>query len=228
MNGNFRDRGDEGRICQLQSCDINLYCSAQVKWAGHWRGSRARQPPTSLASRARLLTSWEPRRTRFEKPAGRTLGDSESLAVLPAEVIPKALLADSYGDSRIAAGLIQVGAEDRAMASAVGLREDYSAAALRALARRSKTSTRAGGSCRWLRSGTGWTGARRRRSAGWTARRCVTGSIASTPPGPGGLSSRAPELNLVENVWQYLRQNWLSNTVFENYDAIVDAACAAW
>ena len=34
------------------------------------------------------------------------------------------------------------------------------------------------------------------------------------------LPSRAPELNPVENVWQYLRQNWLSNTVFENYDAI--------
>jgi hypothetical protein len=29
------------------------------------------------------------------------------------------------------------------------------------------------------------------------------------------LPSRAPELNPVENVWQYLRQNWLSNTVFE-------------
>src|SRR6202522_4488993 len=43
-----------------------------------------------------------------------------------------------WGDSRIAAGLIQVGAEDRAMASAVRLREDYSAAELRALARRSK------------------------------------------------------------------------------------------
>jgi transposase len=42
------------------------------------------------------------------------------------------------------------------------------------------------------------------------------------------LPSRAPELNPVENVWQYLRQNWLSNTVFENYDAIVDAACATW
>ena len=40
--------------------------------------------------------------------------------------------------------------------------------------------------------------------------------------------SRAPELNPVENVWQYLRQNWLSNTVFEDYDAIIDAACAAW
>src|ERR1700722_9277520 len=42
------------------------------------------------------------------------------------------------------------------------------------------------------------------------------------------LPSRAPELNPVENVWQCLRQNWLSNTVFENYHAIVDAACAAW
>jgi putative transposase len=42
------------------------------------------------------------------------------------------------------------------------------------------------------------------------------------------LPSRAPALNPVENVWQYLRQNWLSNTVFENYDAIIDAACAAW
>jgi transposase len=42
------------------------------------------------------------------------------------------------------------------------------------------------------------------------------------------LPSRAPELNPVENVWQYLRQNWLSNTVFENYDAILDAACDAW
>ena len=41
------------------------------------------------------------------------------------------------------------------------------------------------------------------------------------------LPSRAPELNPVENVWQYLRQNWLPNTVFENYDAIVDAAVTA-
>lgn len=41
------------------------------------------------------------------------------------------------------------------------------------------------------------------------------------------LPSRAPELNPVENVWQHLRQNWLSNRVFENYDAIIDAACDA-
>ena len=42
------------------------------------------------------------------------------------------------------------------------------------------------------------------------------------------LPSRSPELNPVENVWQYLRQNWLSNTVFEDYQAILDAGCNAW
>jgi len=42
------------------------------------------------------------------------------------------------------------------------------------------------------------------------------------------LPSRSPELNPVENVWQYLRQNWLSNRVFETYDQILDAGCDAW
>ena len=32
------------------------------------------------------------------------------------------------------------------------------------------------------------------------------------------LPSRAPELNPVENIWQYLRANWLSNRVFEDYE----------
>jgi len=30
------------------------------------------------------------------------------------------------------------------------------------------------------------------------------------------------------NIWQYMRANWLSNRVFETYDAIIDAACEAW
>lgn len=42
------------------------------------------------------------------------------------------------------------------------------------------------------------------------------------------LPSRAPELNPVENIWQYMRANWLSNRVFETYDAIVETACEAW
>jgi DDE superfamily endonuclease len=41
------------------------------------------------------------------------------------------------------------------------------------------------------------------------------------PPG-------CPELNAQENIWQYLRQNYLSNSVFETYQDIVDAGCHAW
>ena len=42
------------------------------------------------------------------------------------------------------------------------------------------------------------------------------------------LPPRAPELNPVENIWQYLRQTWLSNRVFDTYEDIIDAACDAW
>ncbi|MET4698014.1 transposase [Constrictibacter sp. MBR-5] len=42
------------------------------------------------------------------------------------------------------------------------------------------------------------------------------------------LPPRSPELNPVENVWQYLRQNWLSNRVFQDHDALLDAGCDAW
>ena len=38
----------------------------------------------------------------------------------------------------------------------------------------------------------------------------------------------APELNPVENVWGFLRQNILSNRVWDTYEAIVDACCSAW
>jgi transposase len=38
----------------------------------------------------------------------------------------------------------------------------------------------------------------------------------------------SPELNPQENVWQYLRQNYLANRVFDTYEAIVDACCHAW
>ena len=38
----------------------------------------------------------------------------------------------------------------------------------------------------------------------------------------------SPELNPVENVWQYLRQNKLSLRVWPDYDAIVATCCEAW
>jgi transposase len=42
------------------------------------------------------------------------------------------------------------------------------------------------------------------------------------------LPPRSPELNPVENVWQFLRDNSLSNRVFKGYDDIVAHCCAAW
>jgi len=39
--------------------------------------------------------------------------------------------------------------------------------------------------------------------------------------------SKSPELNPVENLRQYLRSNYLSNRVFKDDNAIVDAACDA-
>ena len=38
----------------------------------------------------------------------------------------------------------------------------------------------------------------------------------------------APELNPVENVWEYLRANKLCGLVWDTYDAIVEACRAAW
>jgi len=38
----------------------------------------------------------------------------------------------------------------------------------------------------------------------------------------------SPELNPVENVWEYLRKNNLALRVYDTYDAIVDACCDVW
>ncbi|CAK9252645.1 unnamed protein product [Sphagnum jensenii] len=42
------------------------------------------------------------------------------------------------------------------------------------------------------------------------------------------LPSYSPELNAQENVWEYLRPNYLAGKVFDTYDEIVDGCCMAW
>lgn len=42
------------------------------------------------------------------------------------------------------------------------------------------------------------------------------------------LPPKSPELNPTENTWQFMRQNWLSNRVFQSYDDIVNHCCYAW
>ena len=39
---------------------------------------------------------------------------------------------------------------------------------------------------------------------------------------------RSPELNPAENVWQFMRENWLSNRVFKSCDDILHHRCHAW
>ena len=61
--------------------------------------------------------------------------------------------------------------------------------------------------------------------AGWhmSAKLAVPDNITLLP-----LPPRSPELNPVENVWQFMRDNWLSNRVFKSYDDIVALCCDAW
>jgi len=62
--------------------------------------------------------------------------------------------------------------------------------------------------------------------AGWHqqgGRLVVPDNISLLP-----LPSYAPQLNPIENVWDYLRGNKLSKCVWDTYEAIVDACSEAW
>jgi transposase len=61
--------------------------------------------------------------------------------------------------------------------------------------------------------------------AGWhgAAALVIPANITLLP-----LPPYSPELNPVENIWQYLRQNQLSLRVGDNYAASVDTCCEAW
>ena len=61
--------------------------------------------------------------------------------------------------------------------------------------------------------------------AGWHGAKTlkIPNNVALLP-----LPPYSPELNPIENVWQYLRQTYLANRVFENYEDIVSACCDAW
>ena len=61
--------------------------------------------------------------------------------------------------------------------------------------------------------------------AGWHLSRDLTvpANITLLP-----LPPKCPELNVMENVWQFMRDNWLSNRIFQSYEDIVDHCCHAW
>lgn len=61
--------------------------------------------------------------------------------------------------------------------------------------------------------------------AGWhtTGKLVVPDNITLVP-----LPPKSPELNPMENIWQFMRQNWLSGRIWEDAGEIVDACCEAW
>jgi transposase len=61
--------------------------------------------------------------------------------------------------------------------------------------------------------------------AGWhvSKRLSIPDNITLLP-----LPPKSPELNPIENIWQFMRDNWLSNRVFKSYDDILDHCCFAW
>src|SRR5690242_11081677 len=65
-------------------------------------------------------------------------------------------------------------------------------------------------------AGAGW-----RRLAQLTAAQSAGQQLLPLPP-------YSPELNPVENVWEFLRGNWLSHRVWDTYEAILDACQDAW
>ena len=42
------------------------------------------------------------------------------------------------------------------------------------------------------------------------------------------LPPKCPELNPVEKLWQFMRDNWLSNRIFKSYEDILNHCCYAW
>ena len=61
--------------------------------------------------------------------------------------------------------------------------------------------------------------------AGWhtTCKLHPPGNLTLVPLPPA-----CPELNSAENIWQYLRQTYLGNRVFDDYTTILDACQDAW
>ena len=61
--------------------------------------------------------------------------------------------------------------------------------------------------------------------AGWhlSGKLVVPHNITIVP-----LPPKCPERNAQENVWQFIRDNWLSNRVFDDLHALIDHCCNAW
>jgi hypothetical protein len=56
---------------------------------------------------------------------------------------------------------------------------------------------------------------------GFLGKRIYCGRISNQPALDLGL-------NPVENIWQFMRDSWLSNRIFTSHENIIDLCCEAW
>ena len=69
-----------------------------------------------------------------------------------------------------------------------------------------------------------------------TRPKCGSSYIAMAVMSDSGQNEKPPvrayvsfcRLRGQENIWQFMRQNWLSNRIFKSFDDIVDHCCYAW
>jgi len=111
------------------------------------------------------------------------------------------------------------------MGQAIAVRTDYTAGAVRQLAKREKDAAQAR---RLLAIAAVLDGASRIEAAkiGGMDRQTMRDWLSNILLLP--LPRRASELNSQENIWRLMRQNWLSNRIFKSFDDIVDHCCYAW
>lgn len=61
--------------------------------------------------------------------------------------------------------------------------------------------------------------------AGWHRPRCVAAvdnlTLLFLPP-------YSPQLNVIERLWRWIKERFVSNSVFETIEALVDQLCEAW
>ena len=62
--------------------------------------------------------------------------------------------------------------------------------------------------------------------SGWMAR--IGSTCRAAQHYADAAAAKVPRAHPFENVWQFMRDNWLSNRIFKSYDDIVDHCCFAW
>ena len=60
--------------------------------------------------------------------------------------------------------------------------------------------------------------------AGWHGAKDSSSQPSLAPAAAAACTRTQPQ----ENIWQFMRQNWLSNRIFKSFDDIVDHCCYAW